>query len=118
MVETDSLYPKEPLSISGLAVRSPSSRDAVATVPNHAERTSVNNSSPEVGDFPFALLYHPATWMESAPITPTDSLLAEAPNIQINQFDLRVSDLSSFDALRHIDAGLSEEILAMEFPSF
>ncbi|KAJ5653673.1 hypothetical protein N7490_000676 [Penicillium lividum] len=39
------------------------------------------------------------------------------PNIQIDQFCLRVSDLSDFDALRYIDAGLREEMSDMEFPS-
>ncbi|KAJ5946425.1 hypothetical protein N7454_003264 [Penicillium verhagenii] len=118
MVETDYLGSKEPSSITDLAVHTPGSQDAIAAVSNHAERTSVNDSSPEVGNFSFAPPYHPATWMESAPTAPADSILAEAPNIQIDQFDLRVSDLSGFDALRHIDAGLREEISAMEFPSF
>lgn len=36
-------------------------------------------------------------------------------NIEIDQFGLMGFDLSGFDALRHIDAGLREEISAMNF---
>ncbi|KAJ5390541.1 uncharacterized protein N7496_001609 [Penicillium cataractarum] len=101
-------------------MNTPELPELITAISGNAEQpaqTSVNNPGPKVGNFSFAPPYNPATWMESNPIPSADAILVEEPNIQIDQFGLGGFDLSGFDVLRHIDAGLREEISAMEFHS-